>query len=149
MLNCTACGAMGTVDDPSRDEWASAYEAPSKPYRWTDNSRVRFRQAGPVYVERWTSSPTAGKIIASETPLTERELKELKLLEDTASEAELDGQLLDGYVHMFQEVSRIQPTRAIEQLTEQFSGLVSQGRVFTPAMLAIVIREYVRESPKS
>ena len=40
MLQCVNCGLHATVDDPSKKEWSQAYDAPSKPYRWHDATRV-------------------------------------------------------------------------------------------------------------
>ena len=40
MLTCKITGATGSVRDSSQEEWASAYFAPSEPYRWHDESRV-------------------------------------------------------------------------------------------------------------
>src|SRR5688572_18862286 len=46
MLRCSGCGAEGSVDDPSEEEWDEAYEAPSRPYRWPDEGRVHLRSKG-------------------------------------------------------------------------------------------------------
>jgi hypothetical protein len=43
MVQCANCEARGTVDDPTREEWSRAFSAPSNPYRWHDESRVRIR----------------------------------------------------------------------------------------------------------
>lgn len=43
MLECVVCGSFGTVDDPSKQEWSKAFDAPSKPYRWHDGDRVTVR----------------------------------------------------------------------------------------------------------
>lgn len=40
MLICDITGATGSIRDPSADEWKAAFYAPSKPYRWHDESRV-------------------------------------------------------------------------------------------------------------
>jgi hypothetical protein len=40
MLYCETTGQTGSVRDPSKEEWAKAYNAPSNPYRWHDESRV-------------------------------------------------------------------------------------------------------------
>jgi hypothetical protein len=50
MVQCVNCGAMGTVDDPSEEEWSEAFHAPSRPYRWDDDARVTDRGRGPLYV---------------------------------------------------------------------------------------------------
>jgi hypothetical protein len=62
MLQCVECGAMGTVDDPSKEEWANAFEAPSRPYRWHDDSRVtiRHKDSRQFYVARWKPGPICG-----------------------------------------------------------------------------------------
>ena len=41
MCGCN-CGGFGVVEDPTKEEWSLAYYAPSNPFRWADNSRVRF-----------------------------------------------------------------------------------------------------------
>jgi hypothetical protein len=46
MLQCADCGAFGTVDDPSLEEWRAAYKAPSEPYQWHDAARVTIRKPG-------------------------------------------------------------------------------------------------------
>src|SRR5262249_18063558 len=54
MLQCVECGALGTVDDPTKEEWRKGYYAPSRPYRWTHEARVRLRHEPPCpfYVVR-------------------------------------------------------------------------------------------------
>jgi hypothetical protein len=52
MVQCVGCGAWGTVDDPSEEEWSAAFHAPSRPYRWGEGSRVRERGYGPLYVTK-------------------------------------------------------------------------------------------------
>lgn len=34
MLECRETGEYGIVRNPSREEWAKAFYAPSNPYRW-------------------------------------------------------------------------------------------------------------------
>jgi hypothetical protein len=43
MVICVQCGAHGSVDDPSLEEWTAAYHAPSNPYHWHDAARVTIR----------------------------------------------------------------------------------------------------------
>jgi hypothetical protein len=58
MVQCVECGAHGTVDDPTKDEWAEAFYASENPYRWGDNSRVTFRSLdGDCFVERSDAIP--------------------------------------------------------------------------------------------
>jgi len=58
MVQCVRCGAHGTVDDPSKDEWAEAFTAPLAPYLWADNARVTLRhRTGPCYVRLAEGGP--------------------------------------------------------------------------------------------
>ena len=34
VLECSFCNVVGTVDDPSLEEWERAFGAPSEPYEW-------------------------------------------------------------------------------------------------------------------
>jgi|GEM_PF-5481788 hypothetical protein len=54
MTQCVKCGAIGTVDDPTKQEWSQAFAASEEPYLWEDNSRVTIRQLVSEfgYVER-------------------------------------------------------------------------------------------------
>ena len=54
MLQCVECGIMGTVEDPTKEEWAEAFHAPSQPYRWLDDARVVVKGflASEFYVRR-------------------------------------------------------------------------------------------------
>lgn len=40
MLQCIQCGQHGAVVDPSESEWAKAFHAPKRPYRWVQDERV-------------------------------------------------------------------------------------------------------------
>jgi hypothetical protein len=55
MLQCVRCGGHGTVNDPSPKEWSEAFAAPSKPYRWHDETRVVIHDEVPTdqpYVQK-------------------------------------------------------------------------------------------------
>jgi hypothetical protein len=56
MLQCVACGLVGTVEDPSKEEWSEAFHAPSSPYRWRDGSRVVEKAFAPLQINRGNSS---------------------------------------------------------------------------------------------
>lgn len=43
MLLCLDCGAYGTVDNPTKEEWSAAFHAPSEPYFWNEPERVNYR----------------------------------------------------------------------------------------------------------
>lgn len=48
LLRCVECGAMATVNDPTKDEWSEAFHAPSRPYKWTDKARVHVQNDPPM-----------------------------------------------------------------------------------------------------
>ena len=43
MLKCLYCGAHGSVDYPTSEEWGEAFDAASNPYTWPAKSRVTIR----------------------------------------------------------------------------------------------------------
>lgn len=48
MLECALTGCFGVVPNPTKGEWSAGFYAPSKPYRWHDESRVVIKREGPV-----------------------------------------------------------------------------------------------------
>ena len=145
MLNCKDCGAMGTVADPSSEEWGKAFEAPCKPYLWNEESRVSIRQTGPFYVKEEAAS---GFIQPSKNPLTMQEFSELKTLETLVIKANLDGQSLPLLVRSFQQEIGREMLGATKLFMSHLWRVVNSGRQFTPAMIGIAIREFIRESSK-
>jgi hypothetical protein len=53
MLQCTKCGLHGTVDDPTLEEWETAYDAPSHPYPWTDEARITLHPEVRTAPDHW------------------------------------------------------------------------------------------------
>ena len=49
ILECYKCMSRGTVEDPTESEWERAFDAPTKSYRWRENSRVN--RAGSIQLE--------------------------------------------------------------------------------------------------
>lgn len=39
-LHCNKCAVVGSVFNPTEEEWKKAFHAPDNPYRWHDNQRV-------------------------------------------------------------------------------------------------------------
>ena len=146
MLNCSECGAMGTVDDPTDEEWSAAYTCPSRPAPWTENQRVVVREHGPVYVAKQSGRHKAGKISLPSSPLSRRERVALDELETEVIQGGLDGRLFPYFIETFDEQEGFASGPAVKHLATSVKFLVDQGRLFTPAMIAIVIREYVRQS---
>ena len=70
MLQCVECLARATIDDPTEEEWAEAFHAPSRPYRWTDETRVHFRTEPPcpLYVVRTQKNAPVCKCPSRQEP---------------------------------------------------------------------------------
>ncbi|MCD0459568.1 hypothetical protein [Roseiconus lacunae] len=63
MVQCVNCGAHGSVDDPSPEEWSEAFHAPTHPYLWTEKRRVNVRGVlppGSWYVGRVDDQSSLG-----------------------------------------------------------------------------------------
>ena len=52
MLQCVTCGLHGVVTDPTEEEWAVAFNAPTHPYVWTDCDRIAEKSVGPLQVAK-------------------------------------------------------------------------------------------------
>ena len=44
LVECDTCGAIGKVEDYTSEEWSLSYYAPSRPFRWADETRVIVRE---------------------------------------------------------------------------------------------------------
>jgi hypothetical protein len=60
MLQCIGCGGLGTVVDPSTEEWSAAFHAPNRPYRWDDAARVSVQGTAAPRVIRSIEGPGCG-----------------------------------------------------------------------------------------
>lgn len=40
-VQCDKCAILGSVPDPTKEEWSKAYDAPSKSYPWKESDRVK------------------------------------------------------------------------------------------------------------
>ena len=84
--------------------------------------------------------------MVSHTPLTPEERSELEMLKHIVINGDLNGNLFPLYIRSFQQHTGNEPTGTVKRLAAQIEALVRKRRLFTPAMMAIVIREYLRES---
>lgn len=167
MLQCVECGAMATVDDPSKEEWAEAFHAPSKPYRWEDDTRatVRHGESSRFYVARWQPGPDCGccpvspdssepeyervpaEITRRTQPITAEERSEL---EDFASVAEKEADqcsaLFPLAVKSFQEFTRRDCSSALREITDRIEAIHRKGMHLRPTMVARVLLEFAKGS---
>jgi hypothetical protein len=170
MLQCVECGAMATVDDPTKEERNRAFHAPSRPYRWTDEARVHVRHEPPcsIYVVRTEKdSPTCdcspkvpgdderdyerfpAEIIRPGEALTEEELAELKQLAGLVSKTDLCSRFFPFFLQSFQAATGHEPTGAANRIAARIEEIDRMGLHCAPQVVARVLKEYIRLSGRS
>jgi hypothetical protein len=159
MLQCVDCGRHSTVDDPTADEWKRAFHAPSRPYRWDDESRIALRHKSAPYVVRGTDAwrcdccrcPAErpeyerfpAEIARRSKPLTEEETAELKLLVDLVERSgELCSLLFPFFIHSFQQDTGREVPGAVRRIAKQIENLHDKGLHMSPGVVAEVLRTY-------
>lgn len=163
MLQCVECGAMGTVDDPTSEEWSEAFHAPSKPYRWSDEARVHFQHEPPcpLYVIRAVKGaptcdcpPRSGdtrerkyerfpaEIMRPDKALTPEEKIELEELADLVDKSDLCSRFFPFYVQSYQAATGAEPTGAVRRIASRIEEIDRMGLHCSPAVVARVLRMY-------
>jgi len=95
MVQCVGCGAHGTVDHSTTEEWSKAFYAPEKPYRWEDNLRVTLRSLdGDRFVAKYDPNSETD----AETTMTTRDERWFRRI---ASELELTARRSNGLWHFY------------------------------------------------
>lgn len=146
MVQCVECGLHGTVNDPTKEEWAAAFHSPSKPYRWADSSRVTVRQSGPRYVARHESDPSKYERIPREIMgkvqfVTTEEKDELETLAQVAIDGRLDGRTFSFFVRSFER----EPSKAVKGLASRLKEWSDKGFSAPPETVASVLKWCARE----
>jgi hypothetical protein len=169
MLQCVECGAMGTVDEPSREEWAEAFHAPSRPYRWRDHDRVtiRHKDCRQFYVARWEPGPVCqcqlqqlglpqpeyervpAEITRRRWPLTDEEREELEEFATVAGQRDDQcSALFPLGVKSFQDFTGRECCSALRVITGRIERLHRKGMHLRPTMIARVLREFAKDQQK-
>lgn len=65
LVECNECGRVGIVPDPTREEWSKAFTAPSQPYDWSDNARVKLLRPPPPGHRRFVQPAAPGRYAPS------------------------------------------------------------------------------------
>lgn len=161
MLQCVKCGATGTVDDPSREEWSDACHAPVRPYRWDDDARVtvRHRTAPEFYVVPRRARPSCScpsaanhaaaryervpvEFIRSAPRLSEQEIAELDGLAAFVATSELCSLLFPVFITGFAKDTGHPQSAAVKDITDRIETSHDKGFHSSPAIVARLIREY-------
>jgi hypothetical protein len=164
MVQCVKCGAMGTIDRPTKQEWRRAFRAPSCPYRWHDGLRVTIRhpicpdfyvvrkQPGldcpctwrpkvseyervPVEITRRAWKPNS----LTPTPEEQRELMELA---DFVAKTDLCSTLFPAFIGGIQQHMGHEPPAATREIANRIEDIHNKGLHFRPAIVARVLRLY-------
>ena len=160
LVQCVECLAIGTVGDPTEDEWERAYHSPSRPYRWDDDGRVtvRFPDIGVPYVIRSVEgAPTCdcrpyereldylrcpGEILKEPAPLTPEEMADLTTLANAVANSDVCGGVLAEFLRSFQSDTGQEPCGASKRIAGQLEALSERGMHFPPQVVADVLRKY-------
>ena len=164
MLQCVECGAHGTVDDPTKDEWSDAFHSPSKPYHWQDSQRVTHRHIGTTepYVIRATSSAECecykkglairpaeyerfpAEICWQRPTISTEERAQLQLLANCVSRSAFcSAQLSPLLVSCAEQVDVCQPPAVVEA-ANRIVSIHQQGMHLSPGVVAGVLRLFAR-----
>lgn len=157
MLQCVDCGFHGVVKDPTKKEWSKAFRAPSRPYIWSDESRVVcqpqvarekqyvvrtdntskcecYEQRGllePRGFERFPNELTRPSIKLS---LDDRE--ELASLAETVRNGRLCSFLLEHFLECCQQETGFLPGSAVKEVARRVSQADRMGLHCSPAVVA-------------
>jgi len=170
MLQCVECGAMATVDDPTKQEWRQAFYAPSRPYRWTDEARVHVRHEPhcPFYVVRAEKGATTcscpakvpgdkereyerfpAEIVKAGEPLTEEDVAELEELAELVGRTDVCSRLFPLLIRSYQDDTGQEPAGAVKRIAARIEEIDRMGLHCAPQVVARVLKEYIRVSPTS
>jgi hypothetical protein len=168
MLQCVECGAMATVDDPTKQEWRQAFYAPSRPYRWTDEAQVhvRYEPPCPLYVVRTEKGATTcscppkapgdnereyerfpAEIIKAGEALSEEDVAELEELAELVGRTDVCSRLFPLLIRSYQDDTGHEPAGVVKRIAARIEEIDRMGLHCAPQVVARVLREYIRVSP--
>jgi hypothetical protein len=160
MLKCVECGAMGTINDPSAEDWSDAYQAPSRPYRWKDGTRITDRGIAFTRIIRAVHNSLCGCPCQRGLPekrgydrLTEgiwehsdhlSDHQKAVLIEFAAfvAESELCSRFLPAFIQSL-DADRVHRSNwVIYNLVDRIEQFDAVGLHCSPAVVARIFREY-------
>jgi hypothetical protein len=161
MLNCVKCAMHGSVDAPSEQEWSEAFNAPTRPYRWTDHSRITIRGPGSLYViPRMIDAPcecfTSGRrlvpdqyeriiggILIPEEKPTEADREEFESLSKVILEGQLCSVLLPEFLRSLEAHTGFTPSKNIKRLAHTIESFQSKGLHMSPGAISTIVRAWM------
>jgi hypothetical protein len=160
MVQCVGCGATGTVDDPSPEEWSAAYFAPSRPYRWHDGTRVTERgYAAPCVIRAVHGSAcecpsqrslpenqgydrVPGGIWQISGVISEQEKAELLQFANFVGGSDLCSRLLPTFLRCCENDTGHLCSRAIHTIIDRIEAFDNEGLHCSSPVVAWIIREF-------
>lgn len=160
MLQCVECGAMGTIDDPSPQEWSDAFHAPSRPYRWHDGKSVTERGVASPRVIRAVQGPhcdcpserdlpekrgydrVPGGIWEHSDRLPDQDKSELNEFAAFVAESDLCSRLLPAFIRCIESDSDRRCPKVIHTVVDRIERFDAVGLHCSPPVVARIIREY-------
>ncbi len=159
MLQCVECGLMGTVEDPSSQEWSLAFHAPSRPYPWVDKTRVVHKEIAPFRVTRSIDGPACpcprerlhpetkgyeripGGIWEHTDVLSDKVKAELLELADFVGGSELCSHLLPLFIRSCEADTSMRHSEAVHRIINRIEGFDLKGLHCSPSVVARLIRD--------
>ena len=150
----------GSVDAPSEQEWSEAFHAPSRPYRWTDGSRVTIRGPGSLYViPKLIDAPcdcfTSGRrlapdqyeriiggILIPEKKPTARDREEFQALSEVVLDGELCSVLLPAYLRGVEAHTGFVPAKPVKRIAEQIEAFQEKGLHMSPGAISTIFKQW-------
>lgn len=163
-VQCVDCGAAGTVDDPSRKEWKRAFHAPSRPYRWHDETRINQRGTRSLHVIRTIPCQQCecpsrrradaqyerfpAEIVTPEVALTAQEKAELQELADFVRESDLCSYWFPFFVRSYERDTGHCYSPAVHTITDRIERIDQMTLHCSPAVVARALTEFVNTPPQ-
>jgi hypothetical protein len=164
MVQCLHCGLHGTVNDPSKKEWTEAFDAPTKPYPWRDQTRVVIHEERPKsqrYAQKKAPSPNKCvcdlalrvpepgakerfwiEVLTSKPDVTREARQEILRLAALAEDTdELCSTLFPVFVEGYQQHTGVEPTYAVRWFAKQIETLRMKGIHCSSSKMANLLRE--------
>lgn len=163
MLQCVRCHLHGTINEPSSDEWSTAFHAPSQPYRWIDSERVTIRGSGPVCVvpksteaececirqglvrEPGAYERVADGILKPQAGLGPIEREELASLAEFAAEGGMCSFVLPKFAAGMLEDAGIELSSTVQGLVDRIDQWDQRGLHMSPGVIALILRTWSQD----
>lgn len=149
MLQCIRCGKHGVVKDPSKSEWAEAWHAPTRPYRWARGQRVCVQpQKTAPYVavaENGELQRIPREVICSLPLINEQEAEELSELIGLVKQEEMNSELFVLFIDSANEHFGTTPSVCVSSLCRRFKEHSRRGGIYPALWVENALRWYAKE----